>query len=352
MEGQCKTKNIGIELLRIVCMFMIIILHLLYKGNILHGAEVPKGIAAQAWLLEAFCYVSVNCYIMISGWVLVGKEERTKGRIGSIWFKTFFYSALIGTICFFVLPEVKRMTLVQSWLPVISNSYWFVTNYLILYILFPYINKLLAVLDKKQFQKLLVFSVLIFSIWPNVFPFFETVDESRGYSIVWFILMYMTGAYLKLYGAECKKKYLYIAGYLGCSLFTFASLLVLGYLGEKISFFKYYTYSFYAYNSISVFGASVCLFMAFLKVGQAVHEKNKFSAGILFFSGVTFDVYLIHEQVILRDYLWTKLIPVDKLANIGLFIPAVLLITLVVFILCCFIGKIYEYCFKIIRERF
>ena len=61
-------RQANFELLRIVAMFMIISLHYLVKGGIatpfpFPAKENPAGVLA--WLVEAFCIVAVNCYVLI-----------------------------------------------------------------------------------------------------------------------------------------------------------------------------------------------------------------------------------------------------------------------------------------------
>lgn len=340
MEAVSKTKNLGIESLRIVCILMIIVMHLLYKGNVLYSENLPSFIVNQAWFLEALCYVAVNCFVMISGWLLVDKENLKIARVKQLWLRTIAYSIIIGTICFFLFSQTKKMLLVKSWLPVLSNSYWFITSYLLLYLLAPFINKLIHTLDQKEFKKLLIILLAAFCIWQNVLPFFETLDTSHGYSMGWFIILYLTGAYLKKYGLKKMRGSIALGGYALCSVGVFSSRRICLLLVDKFGFFAYYTDSSYTYNSILVFIASVCLFLFFAKGEGWFQNKPVIAACILFFSEVTLDVYLIHEQVVLREYLWTDIIPVERWSNSPFFLLIVFGITITVFVICSLLGKI------------
>lgn len=61
-----KERNYGIDSLRLVAMFMIIVLHIMKHGGIL---DMARGIDfAIVWLIEAICCVAVNCYALISGY--------------------------------------------------------------------------------------------------------------------------------------------------------------------------------------------------------------------------------------------------------------------------------------------
>ena len=65
--GQKRMANL--ELLRCAAMMMVIVLHYLGKGNLLADLTARSLGAGQtaAWLLESFCIVAVNVYMLISG---------------------------------------------------------------------------------------------------------------------------------------------------------------------------------------------------------------------------------------------------------------------------------------------
>lgn len=349
--GETEKWNVGIELLRILCMLMIVMMHLLYKGGILFAEELSGAVQQQAWCLEAFCYVAVNCYVMISGWLLINSEKMKKNRAIELWLQTFLYSVAIGGISFLLFDEVSGLSLVKSVMPVLSNSYWFITNYLALYLIHPILNRLARSMGKKQLRNLLLGLLAVFCVWQNVMPFFETLDTSHGYSIIWFLVMYLTGAYLRLYFDKKVSSSRLIFLYIVCSLITFAGRNLCSYLGAKFYFFDYYTDSFYNYNSIPVFFAAVFLFLAFAGGMKGLTDRRRLSAGILFFSKVTLDVYLIHEQVILRDKLWKEVLPVKQMADSKWFLLIAAGIVLALYLLCSLIGQIRKIAFQAIGRR-
>ena len=84
-------RQAGIELLRCIAMLMVITLHYLDKGGVLiplSQKQSPAGYAA--WLLEAFCIVAVNVYVLISGYFLVEAGFRVK-RILLLAAQVLFY---------------------------------------------------------------------------------------------------------------------------------------------------------------------------------------------------------------------------------------------------------------------
>ena len=88
-------RQSNFELLRIVAMFMIIALHYLVKGNVAAPwSESRTLVNYTAWLVEAFCIVAVNCYVLLSGYFLVESEWKP-GRALSLLFQVLFYSLAV-----------------------------------------------------------------------------------------------------------------------------------------------------------------------------------------------------------------------------------------------------------------
>jgi surface polysaccharide O-acyltransferase-like enzyme len=57
-------RNYGVDFLRIISMFMVVILHVLGHGGILKQAEPFTTKYWIAWLLEISCYCAVNWEIL------------------------------------------------------------------------------------------------------------------------------------------------------------------------------------------------------------------------------------------------------------------------------------------------
>ena len=77
-------RQANFELLRIVAMLMIIVLHYLNKGELLTAYTTDRTVINYAaHLIEAFCIVAVNCYVLLSGYFLVESAWRP-GRVVSL----------------------------------------------------------------------------------------------------------------------------------------------------------------------------------------------------------------------------------------------------------------------------
>ena len=71
-----KTRNYGIDFLRMISMIMIVMLHTLGHGGILRSVSFLSVHYQIAWLLEVIAFGAVNTYAMISGFVSVDSHFR------------------------------------------------------------------------------------------------------------------------------------------------------------------------------------------------------------------------------------------------------------------------------------
>lgn len=99
-----------------------------------------------------------------------------------------------------------------SILNLIPTNY-FVTLYIVIYILSPYINILIKSLDKKEIKRFIIVLFIMFSIYPTAIDAFSEITKRQynglstiglygsqyGYSCVNFILCYIIGAYISKY---------------------------------------------------------------------------------------------------------------------------------------------------------
>ena len=87
-----KGRNIGIDLLKIVSMVMIVTLHMLGHGRILESLPLMSHVYQTAWLLEILCYGAVNCYALVSGFLLAHCRAN---KLFELWLQVLFYSVII-----------------------------------------------------------------------------------------------------------------------------------------------------------------------------------------------------------------------------------------------------------------
>ena len=211
-HGIRKKRQLNYELLRILAMLMIVSLHYLSKGGILgEPARADMTTAGYtAWLIEAFCIVAVNVYVLISGYFGVdargsrgsGKKLTFREALRKpikIWKQVFFYSMLFG--CGALIIGVQQFDLYQFFsycFPIVTEHYWFASSYIVLCLIMPFLNAGLSYLDQRETRYLLLGFLLVFSVSKTVIPM-QLPWDKYGYDSLWFVVLYLTGAYLRRY---------------------------------------------------------------------------------------------------------------------------------------------------------
>ena len=344
-----KNRQMNYELLRIIAMLMIVCLHYLSKGGALGDPKVELSTNGYiAWLVEAFCLVAVNVYVLISGYFGVDSQSFTIRKPFKIWRQVWFYSVTIGLIM--LVTGAVPWNLYQGMtyvFPIVTEHYWFATAYLLLCLMMPFLNAGVEKLDRKSFQWILIVLFVLFSVAKTVLPM-QLPWDHKGYDAFWFVFLYLTGAYLKKYEIHGGIKWLfvYVSGVFAIYL-SFLMLQVvylkLGKLGDFVS----YSYS---YNYLCTYVAAVGLFLSFANVGKNWGEKTKKVISTL--AGATFGVYLIHEHVELRG-LWMTLFHCEEYAqrSTGMFLLHMIGTVGVVYAGCTMIELIRQWiCRKLKRQ--
>lgn len=292
-----KERLANIELLRVVSMMMVVTLHSLSESGILFRSSELSAPWLLWWTLEGISVVAVNCYVLISGYFLICSRFRVKKLLillgECVFYSVFLYisGVLFKINAFSIIGFFKSLT------PVISNEYWFVTTYVALYILAPVLNIGIRSLGRVKHLTAVVLMMVLCSVYPNLVFWGNGFQVNSGYSLIWFICLYVLAAWVRLYYSPSQKTGKYLCGYLVVALCVPASkfLIVLlsnGSLEGDI---------FYSYNSILVWPAALLLFLTFLNMR---FPRGKISNFICKIAPNTFAVYLIYQNDFVRAWLW------------------------------------------------
>ena len=302
MKG--KNRQANFELLRIVAMYMVVVLHYLTKG----GAEISLAedvgtVNLLVWLVNGLCIVTVNLYVLLSGYFLLEAKWKFT-RVIELWLQVMFYSVGVPLVCFALgIGEVANWGL-YDWMnvifPVQMEHYWFVTAYMVLYLLIPVLSAGVKHITQKQHQWVIAGLLLYFSIPKTILPVLIPTDR-YGYDFGWFICLFMIASYIRLYGISFfnnKRKAVFV--YFVTIAVIWAGSVCCGVLSRKGMPLAYMMDMFYCYNHILVLAASIALFYGF----KYLQISNYKIAGVICgISPYVFGVYLLHENLAVRN-LW------------------------------------------------
>ena len=198
-KRQSNERNLGIDFLKILCMLMIVVLHILGQGRVLDNTEFLSVNYTVAWLIEIGALCAVNCYALISGYVGLGAKHKYTG-IAMLWLQVLFYNVVITLLVTTLRDDIPvgLSTYVKMFLPVTTKPYWYFTAYFALFFVMPCYNCMIEHMPRNQLRMILTVIVVLFSVVPTMIES-DLFDLVGGYSFVWLSLLYILGGYFRKY---------------------------------------------------------------------------------------------------------------------------------------------------------
>lgn len=291
-------RNYGIDLFRIVSMFMVVVLHVVGQGGVLSGVVKYSEGYWIAWVFEIFCYCAVDCFALISGYV--GYNSKAKfSKLLELWLQTIFYTLLSMLMIGLIFPgSVTQDAVLDAVLPITRGHYWYISAYFGMYILTPLLNMAIKHTEKKAFLIIIAAAFLLFSLLPT-FLGADPYGMKGGYSMMWLCILYLVGGFIAKYNIADKIKTSRAWGIvIAVLVFTFLSKFI----PEQTNylFFGLETYSDFliSYTSPTVAIMSVALLIIFSRLTP----KKTAVKIIKWLAPASLGVYLIHVNKLIWEY--------------------------------------------------
>lgn len=286
-----KERQSNIELLRIVAIIGVIVLH--YNNKEMGGAfgyVVPGSVNQMILLvLESLFACGVNVFVLITGYFMCQSDKRTWIKPFQLVLQVMIYGAGMYVVRAILFRDGFH---ILDFLKTLVPSNWFVVLYVVLYLISPYLNKMLRDTDGQGRKRMLMICLALFSMWPFFVDVFEIVTkqswmglnsvgllgDQAGYTIINFALMYLIGGYIRM-NEEVQKDVSTISWVV--TLFVLIGVIsLLSTWDEGIA---------WSYCSPLIIAEAVVLFMLFKKIGINTNRIiNRLSAA-------AFSVYLLHS---------------------------------------------------------
>jgi len=294
-----KVRDSRFELLRIICMFLIVLSHFSIFGNWRNVGVLSPFQTVRFLLFDGLGPAAAICFFIITGYFSVKKEslekriKKSTRKIFSVWGQTFFYSAIIG-ILLFILKKADFRSLVTSLLPFSLNEYWFVTCYLLLMLFSPYLDVLGDSLSDNNLKRLLTILFIL-----QIPALLNNMIINR---FLLAIIGYYTGKYIflnKNFFIDLNSKILFLF-FLILYLIDLLSIFLMRSIGVEFQHSAHFT------QYILAFCLSVTLILI------TINAKPLSSKLINYISKSVFALYLITEQSSFRHILWGRIFNVGR----------------------------------------
>lgn len=323
-----KERLSGIELLKIVSLFLIVLYHVTQTLSqfeeavpyndyvVLLGCSSADVQIVILNILKQLGGVGNNIFFACSAWFMIPTPTTTSNtseRLKTLIFadrnhdkympicqKAFRLACTVWGVSVFFLPiflttyadGISRDIIIRSLLPTCFANNWYITCYIIFLFVYPLLNSLITSIGQKKHLRIVVFTSLIwiFADWVKNDFFFPS-------RVILWITIYFLISYLKLYCAGLMNNkrtglIILLIGILG----MIGQVVITNYVGLHISD----SFS----NRILLWDSNCNPFYIMIAIGGVIVflQLNIHSKMINEISGLSLLVYLIHENILLRTY--------------------------------------------------
>ena len=294
----------NLELLRILCMLLII-------GDHLTG---QSGIADYTTLPSSFVFCLIGCgsriactvFVLVGSWFMCEQPFKTRRPL-SLWLSLWLYTVPVTLLCKLAGLDVSWGALRWAAFPASTRQLWFISDYLLLLLCVPLLNRLLRGLSRPAHRGLLAVLAVPLIVYPTLFGENGAVSDTAWM----FLYEYLLIAYLRRWPDNRLAHLLqHRAAALGLGLglpllntILRAVLETRGLTDGKA--FQYMAYYRTALGALPNLLAALALFYLFkgLDLG-CVRWVNAMA-------GTTLGVYILHQVSAFRGFLWNGLLQAE-----------------------------------------
>ena len=352
-----KERESGIELYKVIAIFLIVLSHVIqtltepnYVLGIGEGTFINIATATTDLniLLLAFFRIcgalGNNMFFICSAWFLVNSKKMSLKKVIHMILDVW----IINMIVFFGLHaigvQLQISDTVKIFFPTTFANNWYITCYLLFYMIHPFLNRMIEQLSINEHLALTSFLFVIYFIVP-VLPL-EEINLFFANEFVIFLATYVIVSFIEIYKNEWTENLKFNECILFVSIISYVVLILcVDFLGLRTNYFL---------NRLVRWNMNNSLFMFLIAFSSFnIMKKKKFiNRSINYLSSLSLLVYIFHENLAFRRYL-RPVIEFSILNRFGIehaFICAVCMAVSLA-ILSFIISAIYKKCFTKIVSK-
>lgn len=295
-------RNSSIELLKMIAMFMIVISHTIPRyGN--YSSCIDFAIARPGlvdWLLYVFYYfgqIGNAVFIICSAWFLCDSQHIKLRKISHIYADAFTISILWLVITWLLGFIVPLKDVIKSFLPVFFKNNWFISCYIVFYILHPILNGIINRLSQREHLSIVIIMSAVYSCLATVWLQAYYYNELVGFILLYFIVTYMK-QYMHGFRNNMKWNILIL---LSSVIMLFLLIGATQFMGCHTGVFSNQMLRWCCFNNPLVIMIALSSFNLFNKMEFRSVRVNEIMS-------VSLIIYIVHENLILNEtlkpYLW------------------------------------------------
>lgn len=302
-----KERESGIELYKVIAIFLIVLSHVIQtltepnyvlgigEGTFINIATATTDLNVLLLALFRICgALGNNMFFICSAWFLVNSKKMSLKKVIHMILDVWIINMIVFWGLHAIGIQFQLSDTVRTFFPTTFANNWYITCYLLFYLIYPFLNRMLEQLNISEHFALTSFLFMIYFIIP-VLPL-EEINLFFANELVIFLATYVIVSFIKIYKNEWTENLKLNKGILFVSIVSYVVLILsVDYLGLRTNYFLNRLVRWNMNNSLFMF---LIAFSSF----NMMKKKKFINRTINYFSSLSLLVYIFHENLAFRRY--------------------------------------------------
>lgn len=302
-----KERESGIELYKVIAIFLIVLSHVIQtltepnyvlgigEGTFINIATATTDLDVLLLALFRICgALGNNMFFICSAWFLVNSKKMSLKKVIHMILDVWIINMIVFWGLHAIGIQFQVSDTVRTFFPTTFANNWYITCYLLFYLIHPFLNRMLEQLNISEHFALTSFLFMIYFIIP-VLPL-EEINLFFANELVIFLATYVIVSFIKTYKNEWTENLKLNKGILFVSIVSYVVLILsVDYLGLRTNYFLNRLVRWNMNNSLFMF---LIAFSSF----NMMKKKKFINRTINYFSSLSLLVYIFHENLAFRRY--------------------------------------------------
>lgn len=302
-----KERESGIELYKVIAIFLIVLSHVIQtltepnyvlgigEGTFINIATATTDLNVLLLALFRICgALGNNMFFICSAWFLVNSKKISLKKVIHMILDVWIINMIVFLGVHAIGIQFQVSDTVRTFFPTTFANNWYITCYLLFYLIHPFLNCMLEQLNISEHFTLTSFLFMIYFIIP-VLPL-EEINLFFVNELVIFLATYVIVSFIKIYKNEWTENLKLNKGILFVSIVSYVALILsVDYLGLRTNYFLNRLVRWNMNNSLFMF---LIAFSSF----NMMKKKKFINRTINYFSSLSLLVYIFHENLAFRRY--------------------------------------------------
>lgn len=303
-----KERESGIELYKVIAIFLIVLSHVIQtltepnyvlgigEGTFINIATATTNLNVLLLAVFRICgALGNNMFFICSAWFLVNSKKMSLKKVIHMILDVWIINMIVVIALHSIGVQLQISDTVKTFFPTTFANNWYITCYLLFYMIHPFLNRMLEQLSINEHLAFATILFVIYFIIP-VLPL-EEINLFFANEFVIFLATYVIVSFIKIYKNEWTEKLKTNKCILFVSVISYIVLILcVDFLGLRTNYFL---------NRLVRWNMNNSLFMFLIAFSSFnIMKKKKFiNRSINYLSSLSLLVYIFHENLAFRRYL-------------------------------------------------